>query len=113
MLNRSANVPLPLLQQEFQESYQRVKSDLVDLINYDYADFVSLSTKLVGLDDRLDSIQAPLDNLAQQLQVLPLSFHNFRNLYKLIGASISAFHACWNSEPSSDRRSPTVSRSCQ
>ena len=53
MLNRSANVPLPLLQQEFQESYQRVKSDLVDLINYDYADFVSLSTKLVGLDDRL------------------------------------------------------------
>lgn len=62
-------LPLPVLHQQLQDSLQRVKADLVDLINQDYADFISLSTKLVGLDARLDGIALPLADLTVQLEV--------------------------------------------
>ncbi|TNN18099.1 Zinc finger MYND domain-containing protein [Schistosoma japonicum] len=40
-----------------------LKSSLIELINQDYADFVSLSTNLVGLDKSIDTITTPLKQL--------------------------------------------------
>ncbi|CAH8486430.1 unnamed protein product [Schistosoma turkestanicum] len=40
-----------------------LKSSLIELINQDYADFVSLSTNLVGLDKSIDTIVTPLKQL--------------------------------------------------
>ena len=43
------------------------ESQLVEVINEDYADFVSLSTKLVNVDGAVLRMQKPL----QELRVLP------------------------------------------
>ncbi|CAH8838760.1 unnamed protein product [Trichobilharzia szidati] len=40
-----------------------LKSSLIELINQDYADFVSLSTNLVGLDKSINTIAKPLKQL--------------------------------------------------
>ncbi|CAH8494576.1 unnamed protein product [Heterobilharzia americana] len=48
-----------------------LKSSLIELINRDYADFVSLSTNLVGLDKSIDTIAKPL----KQLQSYVSSVH--------------------------------------
>ncbi|KAA0191526.1 Conserved oligomeric Golgi complex subunit 2 [Fasciolopsis buskii] len=46
-----------------------LKSSLVELINQDYADFVNLSTNLVGLDKAIDTIVNPLTTLESSVQV--------------------------------------------
>ncbi|VDP82065.1 unnamed protein product [Echinostoma caproni] len=45
-----------------------LKSSLVELINQDYADFVNLSTNLVGLDKAIDVIATPLNDLESSVQ---------------------------------------------
>ncbi|KAF5403176.1 Conserved oligomeric Golgi complex subunit 2 [Paragonimus heterotremus] len=44
-----------------------LKSSLVELINQDYADFVNLSTNLVGLDKAIDIIASPLQEFHQSV----------------------------------------------
>ena len=39
---------------------QVLRSSMIELINEDYADFVNLSTNLVGLDTTIQQLQQPL-----------------------------------------------------
>ncbi|XP_014249061.1 conserved oligomeric Golgi complex subunit 2 [Cimex lectularius] len=44
-----------------------LRSALIDLINKDYADFVNLSSNLIGLDKAIKKIQTPLGQLREEL----------------------------------------------
>ena len=53
-------VPLETLRGELQSHVSVLKSKLVEVINEDYNDFVSLSTKLVSVDGAVLRMQKPL-----------------------------------------------------
>nr|XP_029121526.1 conserved oligomeric Golgi complex subunit 2 isoform X2 [Elaeis guineensis] len=53
-------VPLESLAAELRAHLAALKAELVDLINRDYADFVSLSTRLVDVDSAVARMRAPL-----------------------------------------------------
>jgi len=42
---------------------------MIDLINKDYADFVNLSSNLIGLDKAINGIQIPLGQLKEEVLV--------------------------------------------
>lgn len=44
-----------------------LRSAMIELINEDYADFVNLSSNLVGLDQSIGSIQSPLNSLQDEI----------------------------------------------
>lgn len=44
-----------------------LRSAMIDLINKDYADFVNLSSNLIGLDKAINDIQLPLGQLREEL----------------------------------------------
>ncbi|CAA9993071.1 unnamed protein product [Nesidiocoris tenuis] len=46
---------------------QVLRSAMIDLINKDYADFVDLSSNLIGLDKGINRIQLPLGQLREEL----------------------------------------------
>lgn len=56
-----------------------LKNSLVELINRDYADFVNLSTNLVGLDKIIKSLEDPLVEMRQRVSVslCPLSHFSY------------------------------------
>uniref|UniRef100_A0A1B6FGJ3 Conserved oligomeric Golgi complex subunit 2 n=1 Tax=Cuerna arida TaxID=1464854 RepID=A0A1B6FGJ3_9HEMI len=47
-----------------------LRSAMIELINKDYADFVNLSSNLIGLDKAITSIQLPLGQLKEELLVV-------------------------------------------
>lgn len=47
-----------------------LRSAMIELINEDYADFVNLSSNLVGLDQSIHSIQTPLTGLKDELLMI-------------------------------------------
>lgn len=53
-------VPLETLSSQLQKYLSVLKSKLVEVINEDYNDFVSLSTKLVNVDGAVTQMQRPL-----------------------------------------------------
>lgn len=46
-----------------------LRSAMIELINKDYADFVNLSSNLIGLDKAITCIQLPLGQLKEELLV--------------------------------------------
>lgn len=44
-----------------------LRSAMIELINEDYADFVNLSSNLVGLDQSIQGIQSPLNSLKDEI----------------------------------------------
>ncbi|XP_012215519.1 conserved oligomeric Golgi complex subunit 2 isoform X1 [Linepithema humile] len=44
-----------------------LRSAMIDLINRDYADFVNLSSNLIGLDKAINDLQAPLGQLREEV----------------------------------------------
>ena len=46
-----------------------LQSAMIELINKDYADFVNLSTNLVGMDKAINNLMTPLDQLKSEIQV--------------------------------------------
>ncbi|KAI8874022.1 hypothetical protein GQ42DRAFT_176059 [Ramicandelaber brevisporus] len=62
---------LTALETDLQQRLAALRTELIDLINTKYADFVSLTTNLVGLDDALDSLRQPLEAIDTK-QVVPL-----------------------------------------
>lgn len=61
------SVPLETLSSELQKYVTVLKGKLVEVINEDYNDFVSLSTKLVNVDGVVTQMQKPLLSLKDQL----------------------------------------------
>ena len=47
-----------------------LRSAMIELINKDYADFVNLSSNLIGLDKAISNIQTPLGQLKEELVVI-------------------------------------------
>ncbi|KAM9808571.1 conserved oligomeric Golgi complex subunit 2 [Syngnathus typhle] len=50
--------------------YKLLKTAMVELINKDYADFVNLSTNLVGMDKALNQLSVPLGQLREEVMSL-------------------------------------------
>jgi hypothetical protein len=60
---------LPDLRVELRDYQATLKKELVQLINDDYAAFISLSTDLRGEGARLERLKYPLDGLRQEIRV--------------------------------------------
>lgn len=63
-------VPLDTLRTELRSHLRLLKSELVELINRDYADFVNLSTKLVDVDGAVLRMRTPLNDLRSRLSLV-------------------------------------------
>lgn len=63
-------VPLESLRSELRIYLSSLNVDLVDHLNRDYADFVSLSTRLVDVDASVSRMRAPLAELREKVSVL-------------------------------------------
>ncbi|PKA55238.1 hypothetical protein AXF42_Ash003875 [Apostasia shenzhenica] len=69
-------VPLESLGAELRSHLAVLKSELVDLINRDYADFVSLSTRLVDVDSAVARMRAPLADFRDKAAAFRSSLDN-------------------------------------
>lgn len=60
-------VQLEELRDDLEMYYKLLKTAMVELINKDYADFVNLSTNLVGMDRALNQLSVPLGQLREEV----------------------------------------------
>ncbi|XP_030627703.1 conserved oligomeric Golgi complex subunit 2 [Chanos chanos] len=60
-------VQLEEMREDLEQYYKLLKSAMVELINKDYADFVNLSTNLVGMDKALNQLSLPLGQLREEV----------------------------------------------
>ncbi|KAJ1562355.1 Conserved oligomeric Golgi complex subunit 2 [Cladochytrium tenue] len=61
-------VPLPRLRGDLGAALADLKARLVELINRDYADFINISTSLVGLDRIIEDIADPLGAVQRDVE---------------------------------------------
>lgn len=66
-------VQLEDLRDDLEIYYRLLKTAMVELINKDYADFVNLSTNLVGMDKALSQLSVPLGQLKEEVLSLKTS----------------------------------------
>ena len=64
---REGGASLDVLRDDLGVYLKVLRSSMIELINQDYADFVNLSTNLVGLDQGIIKIQAPLVEFQSEL----------------------------------------------
>jgi len=67
-------VPLDVLRDDLGSHLKFLRSSLIELINEEYGQFVNLSSNLVGLDGRIQSIVGPLVRSKNELEVIPTVF---------------------------------------
>ncbi|XP_076463850.1 conserved oligomeric Golgi complex subunit 2-like isoform X2 [Babylonia areolata] len=60
-------VPLETLRDDLSVYLKILKSAMIELINKDYADFVNLSTNLVGMDKAISNLTVPLGQLREEV----------------------------------------------
>ncbi|XP_015776675.1 PREDICTED: conserved oligomeric Golgi complex subunit 2-like [Acropora digitifera] len=68
--NCKGNVQLDLLKANLDDYLKSLKHALIELINEDYADFVNLSTNLVGMDKNIFSLSVPLGQLKEEVLLI-------------------------------------------
>nr|CAG4643830.1 EOG090X03KZ [Lepidurus arcticus] len=61
-------VPLETLRDDLGIYLKVLRSAMIELINRDYADFVNLSSNLVGLDKVISSLELPLGTIREEIQ---------------------------------------------
>lgn len=61
------HVQLEEMREDLELYYKLLKTAMVELINKDYADFVNLSTNLVGMDKALNQLSVPLGQLREEV----------------------------------------------
>ena len=59
----SEHVSLEALKADLDRFYKKVESDLLALINRNYTDFVEISSKLEGMDEKLQKVSQPLEHV--------------------------------------------------
>ncbi|XP_077145232.1 conserved oligomeric Golgi complex subunit 2 [Ranitomeya variabilis] len=69
-------VQLEDLRNDLEIYYRLLKTAMVELINKDYADFVNLSTNLVGMDKALGQLSVPLGQLKEEVLSLKTSVND-------------------------------------
>ncbi|KAF9996828.1 Conserved oligomeric Golgi complex subunit 2 [Entomortierella chlamydospora] len=62
-LSARRHLPLEELKSQLIAHMKELKTELIELINNDYADFINLSTNLNGVDRMMDDLQRPLDRM--------------------------------------------------
>ncbi|KAF9579837.1 Conserved oligomeric Golgi complex subunit 2 [Lunasporangiospora selenospora] len=62
-LSARRHLPLDELKSQLIAHMKELKTELVELINSDYADFINLSTNLNGVDRMMESLRKPLDRM--------------------------------------------------
>ncbi|XP_010887016.2 conserved oligomeric Golgi complex subunit 2 [Esox lucius] len=67
------HVQLEEMREDLEMYYKLLKTAMVELINKDYADFVNLSTNLVGMDKALNQLSVPLGQLREEVLSLRTS----------------------------------------
>ncbi|KAJ7984905.1 hypothetical protein DPEC_G00359610 [Dallia pectoralis] len=67
------HVQLEEMREDLEMYYKSLKTAMVELINKDYADFVNLSTNLVGMDKALNQLSVPLGQLREEVLSLRTS----------------------------------------
>eukprot|EP00058_Branchiostoma_floridae_P027792 XP_002613283.1 hypothetical protein BRAFLDRAFT_113783 [Branchiostoma floridae] len=60
-------VSLETLREDLEVYYKLLRSAMIELINKDYADFVNLSTNLVGMDKAINNLSVPLGQLREEV----------------------------------------------
>jgi len=79
---------IEVIRGELQQHLRELKHQLIELINRDYADFINLSTNLVGVDKTLEQIRLPLHALTVSIKVF-LSFSlSLADIWDLEGSHI-------------------------
>lgn len=63
------HLPLEKTKGELRAYLRQLKNELVELINKDYADFINLSTNLVGTDKVIDELSRPLADIRTSVEV--------------------------------------------
>ncbi|XP_014065769.1 conserved oligomeric Golgi complex subunit 2 isoform X2 [Salmo salar] len=61
------HVQLEEMREDLEMYFKQLKTAMVELINKDYADFVNLSTNLVGMDKALNQLSVPLGQLREEV----------------------------------------------
>ena len=64
---REGGASLDVLRDDLGVYLKVLRSSMIELINQDYADFVNLSTNLVGLDQGIIKIKSPLVDFQSEL----------------------------------------------
>ncbi|KAF9208535.1 Conserved oligomeric Golgi complex subunit 2 [Haplosporangium sp. Z 27] len=64
-LSARRHLPLEELKSQLITHMKELKTELIELINSDYADFINLSTNLNGVDRMMDDLQKPLDRMKE------------------------------------------------
>jgi len=67
---REGGAGLDVLRDDLGIYLKVLRSSMIELINQDYADFVNLSTNLVGLDQGIDRIKEPLEGFHQEISIV-------------------------------------------
>ncbi|KAI8603918.1 oligomeric golgi complex component, COG2-domain-containing protein [Dissophora ornata] len=62
-LSARRHLPLEELKSQLIAHMKELKTELIELINSDYADFINLSTNLNGVDRMMEDLQKPLDRM--------------------------------------------------
>ncbi len=75
VVEHKKKVSLEKLRDDLIQYHNILKSSLIELINQDYADFVHLSTHLVGLDKALGKLRDPLETLKSDVDVSDLEWN--------------------------------------
>ncbi|XP_057315656.1 conserved oligomeric Golgi complex subunit 2-like isoform X3 [Hydractinia symbiolongicarpus] len=60
-------VSMAVLREDLEAHYKNIQLALIELINRDYADFVSLSSNLIGTEKSIDHINTPLGQLKEKI----------------------------------------------
>ncbi|XP_033733941.1 conserved oligomeric Golgi complex subunit 2-like isoform X2 [Pecten maximus] len=66
-------VPLETLRDDLSTYLKILRSAMIELINKDYADFVNLSTNLVGMDKAIGNLTTPLSELKDEVMTVKIA----------------------------------------
>jgi len=67
---REGGAGLDVLRDDLGIYLKVLRSSMIELINQDYADFVNLSTNLVGLDQGIDRLREPLEGFNKEIAMV-------------------------------------------
>ncbi|CAG8619423.1 13527_t:CDS:2, partial [Dentiscutata heterogama] len=91
------HLTLDELKKELNVHLKSLKSELVEMINRDYASFVDLSTNLKGVDKVIEEVARPLGKMREEVQAChygylknasSISFHNVRTTFQNVVDSL-------------------------
>ncbi|ORZ16738.1 oligomeric golgi complex component, COG2-domain-containing protein [Lobosporangium transversale] len=75
-LSARRHLPLEELKSQLISHMKELKTELIELINSDYADFINLSTNLNGVDRMMEDLRKPLDRMKGDTIIVRSNFQS-------------------------------------